>query len=120
MKLWIIPTEISANCRARINSAIPQFANFDATLRPDEIEEGIEIVTVWADRSDDVWLPAIANGVRRFEEFRQEQSQPVGRTALVMSRMITHPIDTTERRVETNLFNTLAIHFERHAVEVEI
>lgn len=120
MKLWIIPTEVNANCRSKINSAIPQFANFDAKLTPYEIETGIAIVTAWDDPADNHLLPAIENGVRRFEKYRQKQSQPVRRTVLVMSRMITHPIDTTELRVDCNVFNTLVQRFERHSVEVDI
>lgn len=106
--IWVIAEPVVISYRPRIDGGVlPRFAHFDARLLPHDIEAGVAVFTAWQDPEDDVWLPAIRAGVSRFVEYRNKSSQPVARTALEMTRMITHPVDTFDDVVSGNVCSAL-------------
>lgn len=115
MERWAINTSVEVRSRIHINSMEPQFAHFDARLEPSTgSHDGIRLVTNWTNESDNKWLNAIQQGVERFVDERNHLNRPVCNTTLVMVRMISHEIVTTEATVSRNVKNTLRYEFEDH------
>jgi hypothetical protein len=114
---WLIPTIVDVKCRLKINSATPQFAHFDARIEPSpEFHRGIRISCQWVDAADERWLSSVERGVQRFVALRSDAGRPVGQTTLVMSRIISHPIDTTEEVLAQNVLAQLSESFRSHEV----
>lgn len=110
---WAILEVVEVRSRIRINSAIPQFAHFDARLEPSGGHDGIRVVTEWGDASDNRWLHAIERGVEQFVSRRSRDNRPVCNTTFVMLRVISHPIDTVERTVTYCVDYTLHEYFAK-------
>jgi hypothetical protein len=109
---------IDVRCRIHVNSAILQFAHFDARLAPSRGHDGIRIETEWTDPADERWLDAIKLGVEQFVEERKTANRPVCNTTLVMLRVISHPAVTTEVTVSRHVKTTLQTYFEKYGSAV--
>ena len=112
---WAIPTEIAVRCRISINSPQLQFAHFDARLEPSSGHDGIRLRAEWSSPDDGRWVAAIERGVERFVAERQALGRPVCDTTLVMLRVISHPLVTTEATLSRHVFETLSRYFDEHA-----
>lgn len=120
VQYWAILTEAEMRTRNHINSGgMPQFANFELKFIPSCNHDGINVVAEWEDPTDDRWLEAIKIGVDRFVSRRKESGRPVCKTTLIMKKVISHPIDTTEQFVSYRIDSILYEIFNQHESPVD-
>ncbi|TWT81666.1 hypothetical protein CA13_31190 [Planctomycetes bacterium CA13] len=117
--MWRIPTETDVEHRLKIDGGKPLFAWLDFRLLPAEVSHGITLSTAWVDSADDRWLTAIESAITQFVAARESAGRPVGRTAIEMSRVISHPVDTDDHAVTYNMLRALEAQFEQHEVETQ-
>ena len=106
--------------RIKVDGGRPIFAHFDGQLLPSNgRHDGIRIEHAFDNPVDARWIPAIKAGVEKFIQQRIEMGKPVCNTTFVMTRVISHPIDTDEYAVTRNVALSLQRQFDTEAVQFD-
>lgn len=106
-------TLVNVEHRLKIDGGRPLFAWLDFRLIPSENAD-VSLSYVWRDARDERWNDAIRQGLNVFLNNRHNDGRKVGYTAIEMSRVISHPIDTDIHAVEYNMTRALEAAFQDH------
>ena len=120
MEIWTIPEGLTGKYRPHINFGDRGFwCEFDYAVAHVSHLEGIEVVhTKTDDEETREWFPSIKRGVERAFQSLLEQGRMITAVRVEISKVYTHPVDTTASGCESYGFRFLHDIVQFHGKKV--